>query len=83
MGPHWMRYFHWFLIVFVVLVFIRAFSKEKPLVRYFLLMVLESLLMALVLGPLLAMVVGSVLLDFPTVTPPSMPKKRAPAAMPE
>jgi len=65
MGPHWMRYFHWFLIVFVVLVFVRAFSKERPLFRYYLLMVLESLLFALILGPLLAVFVGSVLLDFP------------------
>lgn len=65
MGPGWMRWFHWFLIAFVVIVFIRAFSKEKPLFRYYLLMVLESLLIALVLGPFLAVFVGSVLLDFP------------------
>jgi membrane protease YdiL (CAAX protease family) len=65
MGPFWTRWFHWFLIAFVVVVFIRAFSKEKPLFRYYILMILESLLIALLLGPILAVFVGSVLLDFP------------------
>lgn len=65
MGSALVRWFHWFLIILAVTLFVRTFSKERPVFLYFLLMLLESLLLAFVLGPLLSLLVGSFMLDFP------------------
>jgi membrane protease YdiL (CAAX protease family) len=65
MGDDAVRWFHWFLFALVVVFCLRAFSKGKPVFLYFGLMIIESVLLAFVLGPLLAMFIGTVLLDFP------------------
>lgn len=65
MGPWGLRFFHWFLVTLVVVFFVRAFSREQPFFRYFVLMFTESLVLALILGPLLATLVGSFFLEYP------------------
>jgi membrane protease YdiL (CAAX protease family) len=65
MGAGAARWFHWFLLVLLTVFFWRALTRERPVVRFFLLMLLESLLLALVLGPILSLFVGSLFLEYP------------------
>jgi membrane protease YdiL (CAAX protease family) len=65
MGSWGIRALHWFIIILVVFFFYRAYHKKGPFVGYFLLMVMESVLLAFLLGPFLSLFLGSVLLDFP------------------
>jgi membrane protease YdiL (CAAX protease family) len=65
MGAVAARWFHWFLLVLLTVFFWRVLTRERPVFRYFLLMLLESLLLALVLGPVLSLIVGSLLLEYP------------------
>jgi len=65
LGPHFIRYFHLFLIALVLLCCLRVIYKERPVFRFFSLMISESLLFALLLGPLLSILIGSLFLEYP------------------
>ncbi len=64
-GASGVRCIHLIILVLAVALLIRAYQKNVPFFRYFLLMLLESLILALVIGPLLSIFTGSLLLEFP------------------
>lgn len=65
MGSQWLRYFHWFLIGLILFLLFRALFNKRLVVPYFGMMLVESMIFALILGPILAHILSGVLLDFP------------------
>ena len=65
MGEGMLRFFHWFLMALVLLCCLRVLYRERPIFSYFFVMVMESLIFAFMLGPILSMLIGGIFLDFP------------------
>ncbi len=65
MGGEYARYFHWILALIIVVCFVRNASADRPFVTIFFTILLESLVLALLLGPLLSCLVGGLLLQYP------------------
>ncbi len=65
MGSMAARWFHWFLFALMAALLVRAMTRDRPVFRYYVAMLIESLLLALILGPLLSLVVGNVFLEYP------------------
>jgi membrane protease YdiL (CAAX protease family) len=65
MTPQTVRYFHWLIAIVIIFCFARNYSKRRPFFSIFLVVLLESLVIAAILGPLLSRVVGAILLEYP------------------
>lgn len=64
MGADYVRYFHWILALIIIFCFLRTASVERPFVTIFFAILLESLLLAMLLGPLLSYLIGGFLLQY-------------------
>ncbi len=65
MSPQAVRYFHWLLGIIIIFCFARNYSKGRPYFSILLVVLLESLVIAAILGPLLSRIVGTILLEYP------------------
>ncbi len=64
MGGQYARYFHWLLALLIVACFVKNASHDRPFVTIFFTILLESLVLALLLGPLLSCLIGGLLLQY-------------------
>jgi len=64
MGGEYARYFHWILALIIVACFVKNASRDRPFVTIFFTILLESLVLALILGPILSFLVGGMLLQY-------------------